>query len=570
RQGFGVAEFERAKKSLLRAVELAYGERDKTDSKRYVDDYIGHFLNRIPVPGIDNDYLYARSMLPEITLDELNAYARKTIPSGAPKLLVYVGPVNPELPPVTPGLLHNAVREAEQAPVRAHDERKVAASLMAKPPAAGGIVAERANPKLGTTTLTLSNGIEVILKPTDFSNGRVTLSARRYGGKSQLTPRDALTARFAAPIVQAMGLGGMAPLELQQVMAGSSAALTAVIEPYGEGLNGSAASADLETLLQLAHLRLTTVRRDEALFKSFVGNLSETARVAWRQPEAALEAAYQSALYGDNPWALRPPTDSELAGLELERAIGVFQARLGSARGMSFVLVGSFDPQAVKPLLAAYLASLPTPDLPLGYRSLGLDPVRGVVKTELQAGAIDKSFVRLHFGGPLTGKGDDNLRLQAVVDVMNLRMKATLREQLGLIYSARLSGAVSAVPESHYDISTTIPTSAANSDKVVPPLLAEIRRLQEQGPSAEELAKVKQNWLQVRRAALREDSFWAGQLLGAALRKAEPVAILDYEKKVEALSADDVKLAAQRYFDMGNVAQVTLTPKSKLATFLGM
>ena len=78
--GFSAAELERAKKNMMRNFERAYSERDKTDSGAYVGEYVRNFLEQESIPGIENEYNYARELVPGISLDELNRFARKHHP----------------------------------------------------------------------------------------------------------------------------------------------------------------------------------------------------------------------------------------------------------------------------------------------------------------------------------------------------------------------------------------------------------------------------------------------------------------------------------------------------------
>ena len=147
-------------------------------------EYVRNFLEQESIPGIENEYAYVRELVPGITLDEINRYARKTIPDNAARLVVYMGSGEAASPPPSGTQLLAAVAGAEKAVVKRRDEKAVAASLMDKPPKAGSIVAETEDKALGLTTLTLSNGVKAILKPTDFRNDQVMMSAVRFGGQS--------------------------------------------------------------------------------------------------------------------------------------------------------------------------------------------------------------------------------------------------------------------------------------------------------------------------------------------------------------------------------------------------
>jgi zinc protease len=561
--GFSAAELERAKKNMQRRIERIYIERDKTDSANLVGEFIRNFLEQESIPGIENEYRYTLEMVPGITREEVNRYARDTIPLDSPKLLVYMGATNSEVPTPTSAELLAAFSAAEKIAVTERDEKTLATSLMAQPPTAGSIVAESADPRLGTTTLTLSNGIKVILKPTDFRNDQVLLGASRFGGQSLFGDADAFNARYASSIMAAMGTGDYSPQDLRKILAGKAATVSAGLGSYTESVGASSGSSDIETMLQMVYLKLTSVRRDPDLFKTFVDKQVESTRNAMSQPDAVFQDTLVSTMYNNHPRVPRVPRPDDFAKLDIDRIIAIYKERFGSARGFTFVMVGSFDIAKVKPLIATYLGSLPTPELTVAYRDLGVKPVPGVVKKSLHSGSEAKSTISINFSGDAVYSEAEVMRVAAMTDVLNIRIIETLREKLSLIYGGSINGGLSKIPVPRYVLNATLPTGPDNVDKVIAALFAEIERMKTQGPSPADLNKVKQNWLQNHQKVVRENGYWLGGLQSAILQGTDPAEMLTYEKRVNALTTDDLRDAARRYFDMKNYVQLVLYPEAK-------
>lgn len=561
--GFTAHELERMKKNMMRSFERAYNERDKTDSASYVAEYMRNFLEAESIPGIEAEYRLVQQLVPGITLDELNAYARAIIPANPAKLLVYTGVDRKDEPAPDGKQLLAAVAAAEKARIEAHAEKAVAAQLMDKRPAPGSIVAETEDKALGITRLVLSNGVKVILKPTDFRNDQVLMSATRFGGQMLFDEQDILNARYANSIVDSMGLKDLSPLEVGKVLAGKAAGVRMGLAGYTDVVGGTAGATDVETMLQLLWLRFAGVRRDEALYKSFIGKQVELARNRLAQPGALFGDTVMATLYNNNPRAPRTPSPDEFARIDLDRSIAIYRQRFSSAKDLTFIFVGSFDPAAIKPLIATYVASLPTPDIPVAYRDVGLRPVKGVVKKEVRSGADDKSTVSLTFTGPTDFSEAEELRMTALVEVMNIRLIDELREKMGLIYGGGINGSMTRIPYGHYSLAVTLPTGPQNVDKVLAATFAEIERMRRDGPAAEDLDKVKRNWIQGYRKSLRENAYWLAHLQSALTEGTDPASILKFEQMVEALSPADVKAAAQRYLNTSNYVQVVLYPEKQ-------
>ena len=565
RHGFTEQELERAKKDVMRNYERAYSERDKTNSAVYVAEYMRNFLQQEPLPGIAAEYRYVQQMLPGITLDELNAYARRTIPVNSGKLVIYTGIARADMPPPQGDALLAALAKAEQAEVAPYEEKALGAQLMAQPPTPGRIVHESEDKALGLTRLTLSNGVEVILKPTDFRNDQVVMSAARYGGQSLFGDADMLNARYANGIVASMGLKDYSPLDLSKVLAGKSAAVTMGMAGYSEVVGASSGAGDIETMLQMLWLRFDSVRRDEGLFRSFIGKRVEAARNRLGEPGARFGDTVVAALYNNHPRAPKPLRPEEYAQIDLDRSIAIYRERFSSARGLTFVMVGSFDIAKIKPLLATYLGSLPTHDIPVGWRDVGLRPVTGVVKRAVYSGSEPKSTISLTFTGKAEFSQREQMRMQALVEVLNLRIVEVLREKLSLIYGGSASGAISRIPYGSYSLSLTLPTGPESVDKVLGATFEEFERLKREGPTAADLEKVKQNWNQNYRRALRENGFWLGRIQSSLMDGTDPRSILTHEARVAALSAAEVQEAARRYLDNNNYVQVVLYPQKAAA-----
>ncbi|MES3020754.1 MAG: insulinase family protein [Pseudomonadota bacterium] len=564
RFGFSAPELERAKLNLLRSVESAWEKRDKTNSAEYAAEYIRNFLDQEAIPGVENEVAFARELCAGIGLDDVNAYARAAIPAQAPKLVVYTGSGQPGAPAPAGESLLAAVAAAEAAPIAAPDPANPGKALpdaLMAPPKPGAIVAETRDEALGTTTLTLSNGVRVLLKPTDFSGDQVALMSTRYGGELLFDDKDNFNARYADEIVTAMGTGQFTPLELEQMLAGKKAVVSAGQTSHTDFVRGLAGSKDVEAMLQLLHLRFSGVRRDEVLYRSYIGKRIEVARNAQIQPEARFQEAILETLYGRHPRVARGSRPEDFDQVSLERAVALHRARFSSVKGFTFVIVGSFDPAAIKPLLATYLASLPATELPLGFRDVGIRPVKGVVKTALRAGSEPKSSVVLNFTGEASWSEDEALRLQAMIDVINIRVREVLREKLALIYGGGLRGTLGRIPYQHYSLVFSYPTGPANVARVIEATHAEIARMKAQGPDQADLEKVRTHWLQKHRENLRTNGYWLAALDDAARDGTDPARLLGYEQRVGAITAAQLRDAARRYFDPANMIEVVMNPE---------
>jgi zinc protease len=560
--GFTASELDRVKKQLMKNIERSYNERDKTESQQITEEYIRNFLDKEPIPGIENEFKYYKKFLEGVTLDEVNQFVIKTVPAPAdPKLVILTGPENSDFKMPTSVELLALSEVAGKAELTAYEEKAVAASIMATAPVAGVIAAEKAVAELGVTELSLSNGVRVILKPTDFKNDQVVMNASRFGGQYLFDPKERFNAEFAATVVAQMGVGQFSPVDLRKVLAGKTATVAPRIGALTERLDGQCSAVDVETMLQLTYLYFTQPRKDDDLFKSFISKQQALYQNMAADPQFTFQDSVISTLYRNHPWAPKLPKPENFGMINQQRAFDIYKERFGNANGFTFVLVGKFDVAAIKPLIATYLGSLPSTQQKSTFKDVGLRPVKGVVKKEIKKGTEPKSYIRMFWNGEAPFSDAEQLKVQALTEVINIKLIESLREELSGIYGGGMYGNLNKNPYNNYAFGVSLPCGPENVDKLIKATMAEIDKIKANGPTTDDLNKVKETWRQQYDVNIKDNAFWARQLLLSVESGSNPAEVLSYEKRIAALTPKDLKDAATKYLDMKNYVQIVLNPE---------
>ncbi|MGZ5135238.1 MAG: insulinase family protein, partial [Flavitalea sp.] len=350
RFGFTAAELERAKKNTLTNYEKAYNNRDKTESENYVQEYINHFLEQEPSPGIAKEFEYVKALLPGISIDEVNSMSKR-FKDEKNRFVFVLGPEpKPDQKlPKEKDLL--AILDAkEKADIKPYEEKAIATTLITKQPKAGKVISQTKNAVLNTTELKLSNGATVILKPTNFKDDQILMGATRAGGKNNYGLADKYNAEYATALVSTMGIGDFTPTDLKKALAGKSVSVNPVFTPTSEGVRGNSSVKDLESLFQLTYLYFTDPRKDTALFNSFVQkNKSQYANISANPQAAFIDTMYKT-LFSNNPLApVAVPKSEYYEKINLDRSYAIYKERFGDANGMNFVFVGSFKESEIIP-----------------------------------------------------------------------------------------------------------------------------------------------------------------------------------------------------------------------------
>jgi zinc protease len=567
RFGFTKDELERAKKNIIANLERAYNERDKTESEAYVSEYIRNFLQQETIPGIEKELEYAKQLLPAITIEEVNAVGSK-LEGNENFFVAFTGPepAAGTTLPTKENLLATATAAANNKDIKPYEEKAIAANLLEKMPVPGKIIKETADAVLGTKTWTLSNGTTVTIKKTDFKNDQVLLGARRAGGTSNYGVKDKFNAQYATAVVGVMGVGSFSPTDLQKMLAGKVATANPVLTGTMDGFSGNSNVKDQETMFQLLYLRATAPRIDTALFRSFIQRNKQQMAFAMADPQTAFIDTLGKAIYNNNPLApVMVPKPEYFDQVDLNRAVAIYKERFGDVSGMNFVIVGSVDEKTLRPLVEKYVASLPASGKKFNYKDNGVRTAKGKVNLNVNKGQADKSLIVSFHTGEIPYSDDLDLKADAISEILNIRIIEELREKIQGIYSGGMSGSLSKVPYPNYQFVIQLPCGPEKVDTLLYAMNTEIEHLKKNGPRAADLEKVKQQWLEQNKTAMKENGTWLSQILEMKFPGDNAERFIHADKYIKALTPAQIKAAANLLLNNKNVITGILRPATPAA-----
>jgi zinc protease len=559
--GFLAAELERTKANLLNEAERAFHEKDKSESRNLVSNYVNNYLEGQPVPGPENRYKFLKQVLPGITLKEINDVAKK-MPAPANAFALLMAPTGRKDKLPSNNELEKQIIAASRQQVKPYEEKVVATNLTEGAGAAGKVVSETKNEKLGTLDLTLSNGVTITLKPTNFKNDEIMMDAWRWGGWQRFPLESKDNARHAAELINVMGVKDMSPTDLQKFLSGKTVEVSPYLNDYEEGIEGNSSVKDFETFLQLVNLYFTQPRKDEALFNSYVSKQKSQLQFLSANPQYFFQDTLTKIAYNSSPWVSFLPTVKEFENLKLDKVMSFYNQVYGNADGMHFTFVGNINPATAKPLFEKYLGSLPGKPEEHKYKDNGARPVKGTVMANIKKGKESQSFIKLMWTGETQYSREENMSFKALIDALNIKIVEKLREEMSGMYSGGLNGSIQKRPYVHYTINASIPCGPENVEKLTAALFDIIKNAQEKGIDQKDLDKVKETWKKQYRVSLQNNEAWLSNLSNAFIDQNNPENILDYEQKVDALTVQDLQKAAQKFLSTTSYIKAVLYPES--------
>jgi zinc protease len=426
---------------------------------------------------------------------------------------------------------------------------------------AGSVRARREIPEIGVTVLTLSNGVEVWLKPTDFRNDQVMFTSYAPGGFSLTPPEDYLNSMLAARLVAVAGIGGFTPVDLGKLLAGKTANASASIGAYSQSVSGTSSPRDLETALQLAVLRFTSPNADRSAFDLLKRQL-ETTLANQEQSPAFAYSERLGAINSMNHYTSRTPRPEELSTLDGERMLQFYRQRFANAANFTFFFVGAFSVDEITPLLTTYLASLPSTGSPDGKRGdLRIQFPKSVVRESVTKGREPQSQTAITFFADTGLQEMEDYRLSAATTVLEARLRDILREQMGGTYSVSARYGSTSPEPGYGTVSISFGSSPENVEGLSKAVMGEIDRLRRDGPSAADVAAVKEAEKNEIQASLRQNGYWLNSLqamhqLGRDARK-----IAQRIERADSLTPENVHDAFRKYFPADRYTVVSLRPE---------
>lgn len=560
RFGFTDSELDRYKKRMLTSYEAAYKEREKTDSRVYAGEYVRNFLENEPAPGIAFEYAYAQEVLPEISLEEVNALADEWIGEGN-LVVVMMAPQKEGVPVPTEAEVRSLLQEMQNAEVEAYQDEEIASTLIENVPAPAEITSEKTIDEIGVTEMTLANGVKVVLKPTDFKDDEILMTASSPGGHSVFPDGMFYSAVYSDGIVQQSGVKDFSSIALNKFLSDKNANARPYINSLTEGFSGSAAPKDFETMLQLTHLYFTSPRKDMESFQSFISKYKAYYQNLLSNPQYYYQDQLMRIMTQDHPRGGGFPTQEDFEKIKFEEVYNAYQDRFADASDFTFFFVGNLDIEAMKPMIASYLGSLPANGRTEKWEDVGIRPPSGVVEENVYKGTDPKSMVNINFTGEMAYDKKEAYELNSLIQALNIKLIEEIREKRSGVYGIGANANVSKYPYEHYSIRISFPCAPENVEGLTKAVFEEIRKIQANGPTEKDLMKVKETQRREMETNLKQNQYWLRGLERAYFLGQDPTNVVSYEESIEGLTVEDLKETANKYFNFDQYVQVVLYPE---------
>ncbi|WP_438363193.1 M16 family metallopeptidase, partial [Phocaeicola sartorii] len=418
-------------------------------------------------------------------------------------------------------------------------------------------VTKKENGPFGSTVLTLSNGVRVILKSTDFKADEIRMRAFSPGGNSLFPNDEIINISVMNDVAGIGGLGNFSNVDLEKVLAGKKASVSASVGGNTEGLNGSCSPKDFETLMQLVYLSFTAPRMDNDAFTSFKNRLQASLANQEANPMTALQDTLQKALYMGHPRAIRMKADM-VDKIDYAKIMEMYKDRFKDASDFTFIFVGNIKPEEVEPLIATYLGALPSVNRKETFRDNHIEMRQGDYKNIFNKKLeTPKATVLVINNGQCAYTLRNQIMMSMLSQILNIMYTESVREKEGGTYGVSAFGSLTKYPKEKAVLQIYFDTDPAKRAKMTDIILNELNQFANEGPSAENLNKVKEFMLKKYKENAKENSYWVN-MLGEYFWEGTDMNT-GYENTINGITAKDLQEFTKALLDQNNRVEVSMT-----------
>ena len=557
RFGFSEGELKRVIESSKSSLEAWYAERDKRTSDYYVQNCVRNFLDNSDMMSPEDEYKLLQEIYSTITLEEINAVIpslhrkdNRVAVSFAPEKegAVYPGKEDVEA-------LLDVIEGARN--ITPYEDDTVDAPLLASIPEGGKVVSTEEG-MWGSTIWTLSNGIKVVVKPTDFQADRISLAGYKVGGTNRYPDADRLSVSMLSSLSSIGGYGAFDASQLGKKLSGSTASASVGTSSLYDVISGGCSLKDAETMFQLMYLKYTSPRKDLKAYESMTTRMRNSLKDRNLNPNTALNDSLLMALYNGHPRSL-PLTAADVDSINYDRVLEIYRERTSDATGYTFFIIGNVDAETLKPLVERYIGALPCNGRVEELVKSPVETRKGVYRNNFKNKMEQPSGTEvIYYSGEIEPTQKNVLTMSYLSQILRMVYTEEVREKEGGTYGVSVSGGVSGKPENNYSLTIRFNMSPDRREELAAIIVREFEKMAAAGPVEEQVEKTRSYMLKTFEENKKKNGAWMRWLQAYYIDGENNYD--GYEELVKSITAEDIRQLAKFIIEQGNFIEVSMVP----------
>ena len=506
--GFTQSELDRAKKLRMNAAERRVKMQGDYRNSHYVNKCVNNFLEGEPLVSVDFLLENTKKLDAEVTLAEVNAAVKELI-TDKNQVVVMYAPDKEGFEIPSEQQIEQVILSAQQLSYAPYTEAKLAETLVSNMPKAGSIVSEKPY-RHGFTEITLSNGMKVYAKKTDYESDAVSMEMQADGGTSLYGDEDIPNFALISSGVAEGGVGAFDAVTLRKMLTGKSVRVSPSVGTKSQAISGSSSVKDMPTMFQLAYLYFTQPRRDDAAFASLMNRQRAFLANRNASPKVDYNDSIRAILYNHDP-RLAPVVQQTLDKVSYDRILQIYKERFSDAANFKTVIIGNYDEQELRSLLCQYLAVLPTTGKHEQANKANVPQIIGGTSvhkfSKKQATPLANVSIYYTADVPFTPQSD--LELDFLKRCLSIAYTDSVREEKGGTYGVSVGFDLDKDDQPNAMLKISYNADPSRYDELNPIIYQQLENIAKNGPLASSMDKVKQYLVkQYAQAAITND-YWS-------------------------------------------------------------
>lgn len=559
--GFTETEYARFKESMLSSLDKMWEARDKRPNSTFYNQAIGWFLANEPMPSLEFRYQMMKAMVPQIPLEVVNQVLPELYAKSDTNLVILnfnnekEGAVYP-----TEAQLLGAVHEARAAEVEPYVDNVKNEPIMQTLPTPGKIVSEKKSKKFDYSIIKLSNGVTVLLKPTDYKKDQVMMSGVGGSGTSNYGKADFANLSAFNTVIDNSGLGDFSSIELGKALAGKIANATLKMTQRRMSIGGSSTPKDVETMLQLTYLYFTNIKKDTDSFNSLIQQYEVGLKNRELNPDVAYSDTITKTLYpGD--WRQQPFLLKDVKDISYDRILQMAKERTANAEGWVFMILGNYNDSTIRPLICQYLGSLPSKGKNVAGKRTTYPTDKNVEKTFYRKMETPKANAQMMWlNAKLPYTQERSIQADIAGQILSMIYLKKIREEASAAYSAGAQGGMSLSDDGYHmaQLAGFCPVKPEKKDEALEIMNQAVQNLATTC-DAEMLDKVKKLMLKQHDSALKTNGYWSNVVWDEYLLNQD--GHTNYASLVEAQTPQKISAFVKEFLASANKVSVVMLPE---------
>ncbi|MRX68366.1 zinc protease [Flavobacterium resistens] len=425
----------------------------------------------------------------------------------------------------------------------------------------GKIVSEKKETAIDATTFVLSNGVKVHYKFADKNKKEVELKAESFGGTSLYEPQDLPSIGRATVLAMMSGVGELSNVDLEKVLKGKIANSSVSISSLKETVSGSANVKDIETMMQLVHLRFVQPRFDNQMYALLKQRLENSLKNRANDINAKMEDSLSAVVYGKNNPRVLPFNQKYIDDLSFDKMKSFYQDRFADVSNFEFYIVGDISPEVLKPLLEKYIASINGIKRKEKFKTNVPKWVSNKIDRDIFIKMeTPKSSVRIAFLKDCAFTQKNRILASYLGDILTLRYTESLREKEGGTYGAGVKAGIDKLPISKVNIQINFDCDADKVEHLLPIVYQEIDKIKKGEIAAEDIEKTRTNYLKSREDSKNFNSYSMNLIYNYFENDYNMNDPKNYVDIVKSITAKDIQEFAVSVLDKADAMEVVFKP----------